>query len=139
MAFHFDSKSTGDGLAKAKAFSSKSRIASALLVSLGVLLFKPDFAFALGDASKGSVVFVKNNCSVCHPGGENTMEPGHPIKGKAFSQKYQDDLILENTIRKGFPEYGMPKFSKAQISDLEMKNLIAYVRSLSAVSKNPRN
>lgn len=60
------------------------------------------------------------------------MSPDKPIKGSAFLQKYKDDLILENTIRKGFPDEGMPAFGKDQISESQMKDLILYIRSLSS-------
>ena len=92
-----------------------------------------------GDAVKGKAVFTKNNCFLCHPGGDNTMDPAHPIKGAAFSQKYKDDSLLESTIRKGFAREGMPSFSKSAIDEQDMKNLIAFVRSLStASSKNTK-
>lgn len=87
-----------------------------------------------GDAAKGQQVFQKNSCVLCHPGGENTMEPAHPIKGKAFQTKYSDDALLESTIRKGFARDGMPSFPKSVINDDDMADLIAYVRSLSKSS-----
>jgi mono/diheme cytochrome c family protein len=83
----------------------------------------------------GREIFERSNCAMCHPGGNNTMDPGHPIKGPDFAHKYADDALLEATIRKGFPDVGMPTFSKKQIDEQEMKNLIAYVRGLTAPSK----
>jgi mono/diheme cytochrome c family protein len=89
-----------------------------------------------GDPLKGQQIFQKNTCAMCHPGGENTMEPAHPIKGKAFQAKYSSDKVLEATIRQGFQREGMPSFSKSAINDSDMADLIAYVRSLSkATSK----
>ncbi len=61
------------------------------------------------------------------------MDPSHPIKGAAFAAKYNRDELLEMTIRKGFPEIGMPGFNRASINDAQMKDLIAYVRSLTAL------
>jgi mono/diheme cytochrome c family protein len=66
------------------------------------------------------------------------MDPNHPIKGAAFQQKYKDDAVLENTIRNGFPQYGMPSFTKAMINDHDMKDLIAYVRTFSAAGKKSK-
>ena len=90
----------------------------------------------LKDASSsldaGREIFERANCAMCHPGGNNTMAPKHPIKGPNFVHKYSEDALLESTIRKGFPDMGMPSFSKKQIDDREMKDLIAYVRSLNA-------
>jgi mono/diheme cytochrome c family protein len=91
-----------------------------------------------GDPSRGQAVFTKNSCVTCHAGGDNTMEPNHPIKGAAFQQKYKDDAVLENTIRNGFPQYGMPSFTRAMINDRDMKDLIAYVRTFSAAGKKSK-
>jgi mono/diheme cytochrome c family protein len=88
-----------------------------------------------GSANAGREIFERSNCAMCHPGGNNTMDPGHPIKGPDFARKYAEDAVLESTIRKGFPDVGMPSYSKKQIDEQEMKNLIAYVRSLTAPSK----
>jgi len=55
--------------------------------------------------------------------------PDKPIKGKAFSEKYKDDALLAKTIRKGFPDEGMPAFGKDQISENQIKDLILYIRS----------
>lgn len=98
----------------------------------------PAYAAPSGDAAKGQVLFTKNSCVTCHAGGANTMDPDHPIKGAAFQQKYKDDQVLESTIRKGFPQYGMPSFTKTMINDHDMKDLIAYVRTLSAPGKNSK-
>jgi mono/diheme cytochrome c family protein len=113
-------------------------MAAFLLVLTSVVVLVPVKAVTVGDAVKGKAVFTKNQCVACHLGGENTMDPAHPIKGAAFSQKYKDDQVLESTIRKGFPQEGMPSFTKALINDSDMKDLVAYVRSLSKSSKNPR-
>ena len=107
-------------------------------VSLLTFVLSPGAACAAGDAVKGQAVFTKNSCVMCHPGGENTMEPDHPIKGMAFLAKYKDDAVLESTIRRGFARDGMPSFSKTAINDPDMKDLIAYVRSLSKAAKNSK-
>ena len=88
-----------------------------------------------GTASAGQIVFERANCAMCHPGGNNTMDPSHPIKGLEFAKKFSDDSILETTIRKGFPNVGMPSFSKKMIDDHEMRDLIAYVRTLTPAVK----
>jgi mono/diheme cytochrome c family protein len=77
------------------------------------------------DGQIGKRIFERANCVVCHAGGGNMMDPGHPIKGVAFATKYNHDEVLEATIRKGFPESGMPSQGLSQISALEMKDLIA--------------
>ncbi|MBI2811595.1 MAG: c-type cytochrome [Candidatus Melainabacteria bacterium] len=78
---------------------------------------------------RGELVFKKAYCVGCHAGGNNAMMPDKPIKGAAFSQKYKDDAVLESTIRKGFPDEGMPAFDKEQIPESKMKDLILYIRS----------
>lgn len=91
-----------------------------------------------GNAKRGEAVYQKSNCYICHPGGANTIDPGHPIKGAAFAQKYKDDRVLEETIRKGFKESGMPANDKTKITEAEMKDLIAYIRTLTD-AKAPGN
>jgi mono/diheme cytochrome c family protein len=81
---------------------------------------------------RGEKVFKKSYCVGCHAGGNNAMMPDKPIKGKSFSDKYKDDALLESTIRKGFPDEGMPAFGKDQITESQMKDLILYIRSLSS-------
>jgi mono/diheme cytochrome c family protein len=91
-----------------------------------------------GNAKKGESVFTKNNCYICHPGGGNALDPGHPIKGARFAQKYKDERLLEQTIRKGFKDSGMPSNDKSKISDAEMKDLIAFVRALNDASSTSK-
>lgn len=86
----------------------------------------------LSAVQRGEKVFKKAYCEGCHAGGYNAMRPDKPIKGNAFLQKYKDDQLLESTIRKGFPDEGMPAFGKDQISESQMKDLILYIRSLSS-------
>lgn len=83
---------------------------------------------------RGEKVFKKAYCAGCHAGGNNAMMPDKPIKGKAFTEKYKDDAILEQIIRKGFPEEGMPAFGKDQIPESQMKDLILYIRSLTPIN-----
>jgi mono/diheme cytochrome c family protein len=120
-------------------FFNTALSAAALIVP--AVLIRPAHAApgaSAGDATKGQAVFTKNSCVTCHAGGDNTMDPNHPIKGAAFQQKYKDDAVLENTIRNGFPQYGMPSFTKAMINDRDMKDLIAYVRTFSATGKKSK-
>ncbi len=79
---------------------------------------------------RGEEVFRKAYCVGCHAGGNNAMMPNKPIKGEAFSEKYKDDALLAKTIRKGFPDEGMPAFGKDQIPESQMKDLILYIRTL---------
>jgi mono/diheme cytochrome c family protein len=84
---------------------------------------------ALTAEQRGEKVFKKSYCAGCHAGGNNALMPDKPIKGKAFSEKYKDDALLAKTIRKGFPDEGMPAFGKDQISENQIKDLILYIRS----------
>ena len=117
-----------------------SAVASVASIVAAILLCPAHAAPAApaGDATKGQAVFTKNTCVTCHAGGDNTMDPNHPIKGAAFQQKYKDDAVLENTIRNGFPQYGMPSFTRTMINDRDMKDLIAYVRTFSASGKKSK-
>lgn len=91
-----------------------------------------------GNAQLGMKLFRQNNCSMCHPGGENSLNPLKPIKGAGFLKKYPNDKQLADHIRCGSPGTGMPAFPKSQISDAEMRDIIAYIRSLTpAASPTP--
>ena len=85
---------------------------------------------------KGEKVFKRAMCVGCHSDGNNALMPDRPIKGKAFLEHYSQDKALEQTIRKGFPTSGMPKFGKDQINETEMKDLILYIRSFTPQKGN---
>ena len=138
MAFPFPSEFIN--VMPAKVFEQQKPCAQAIvLVFLAfVAVLLPAKALAIGDPEKGRVVFTKNNCFACHPGGDNTLDPGHPIKGQAFLTKYKEDAVLEKAVRNGFLQSGMPGFSKTAISDRQMKDLIAFVRSLSNAPKSSK-
>lgn len=79
--------------------------------------------------ANGKKLFERLTCAGCHPNGENTLHPYRPLKGPTFQARYKDDGQIEHLIRTGVPRAGMPSFSKTQVSDKEMKDLIAYIRS----------
>jgi mono/diheme cytochrome c family protein len=85
---------------------------------------------ASGNVAAGMKLFRQNNCSMCHPAGENNLNPLKPLKGSGFSKKYTSDKLLSDHIRCGSPGTGMPAFPKSQISDAELRDIIAYIRSL---------
>ena len=87
-------------------------------------------AASQGNPAKGAKVFEKATCAGCHPGGGNAMNPQKPLHGPAFAAKYKDDAQLVKVIRCGIKNSAMPPFSKDMVSDVEMKDLVAYLRSL---------
>lgn len=84
--------------------------------------------------TQGKVVFDKNSCNVCHVNGGNTIDKNKPIKGAAFVKRFPTDAALESLIRQGVKATSMPAFGKDKINDTAMKDLIAYIRSLTPVS-----
>lgn len=100
----------------------------ALLLSLALLATPA--ADARGDLKKGKRLYQAMNCALCHTNGGNNQNPDKPLKGAHFQARYPDDKLLGDAIRKGFPEKGMPAYGKDQISDEELQNIVAYVRSL---------
>jgi mono/diheme cytochrome c family protein len=80
------------------------------------------------DASKGKQVFEKQTCAVCHPGGGNTIEKTKTLKSAAFKKK--TDAEICKVIRNGIKGSAMPAFGKDKISDAQMKDLLAYIRTL---------
>lgn len=106
-----------------------------LFLSITLSLFalfggKPCSASESGDVGKGKIVFEQHMCVECHKGGGNSVRPSRPVKGKAFKKRYPQDAELEKLIRNGVPSSSMPSFGKDVIDEQEMKDLLAYLRSL---------
>jgi len=90
----------------------------------------PAVAHPAGDAKKGKEVFESLTCVDCHKDGGNSVTPSKPLKGESFAQKYKEDRKIEKVIREGIPGASMPSFGPDVISEEQMKDLIAYLRSL---------
>ena len=94
-----------------------------LFVPLALLAFAA--AHAAGDAEKGKAAFVKHGCYQCHgfvgQGGMNgkTLAP-NPLPFEAFSG------FVRNT------NGAMPPFQKAILSDEDLADIYAYLRSIKA-------
>ena len=71
-------------------------------------------------ASAGQL--FKEQCSACHAGGGNVVNPKMPLKGGTLLKTYAAFL---SQIRK--PQPPMPTFSTAQISDEQAKGLYDYI------------
>jgi mono/diheme cytochrome c family protein len=84
-----------------------------------------------GDAylENGKKLFTKATCVGCHPRGENSLNGDRPLKGAAFLKRYQNPKAFIDFVRQGSPERGMPKFPASKLSDEELKNILAYVRT----------
>lgn len=85
-------------------------------------------------ADKGKTIFEGRTCADCHKDGGNLLKPNKPLKGASFDKKFKDDAKLIQAIRKGVPGSSMRGFGVAEISDSEIKDLIAYIRTFSAAS-----
>ncbi len=90
-----------------------------------------------GNVANGLKLFRQNNCSMCHPGGENNLNPLKPLKGPGFLKKYPTDALVCQQVRKGSVGTGMPPFPKSQITDGELRDIIAYIRSLTPSTPAP--
>jgi mono/diheme cytochrome c family protein len=75
----------------------------------------------------------------CHRGGGNSVHPSRPLKGESFAKRYPNDEKIEKLIRKGVPGASMPAFGKDVISEEQMKDLIAYLRSLTPTASGASN
>ena len=75
------------------------------------------------DLTKGRHAF-ENRCSICHGADAMGGELGPPIIRRLVSK---DDTQLAALIREGLPTRGMPA---NDVADPEMKDLIAFLRSL---------
>lgn len=86
-------------------------------------------------ADRGREHFHALNCSMCHPGGSNSVDPSKPLKGPGFQKKYPTDEHIAAIIRCGSTNGGMPAFRKDQLSDQQLVELIAFIRSLTPATK----
>jgi mono/diheme cytochrome c family protein len=72
------------------------------------------------DAEQGRTTFMKY-CQPCHPGGEAGLGPSLNDKAlPTFLKKFQ--------VRQGIGS--MPSFSKAEISDQQLDDIMAYLKAL---------
>ncbi|MBY0546351.1 MAG: cytochrome c [Candidatus Obscuribacterales bacterium] len=92
------------------------------------------------DIKRGAELFDKNTCSQCHLHGSNMIEPTKPLKGPGFAKKFPRDEQIAAIVRKGVPGTGMPSTGKDMLSDRELCDIIAYIRSLTpATAGAPAN
>jgi len=100
-----------------------------LLVAIACCV-APCLSINSGDAKKGQEIFESLTCVDCHKGGLNSVHPSKPLRGESFAKKYPKDSQIERVIRKGVTGTSMAGFNVDVISDSQMKDLIAYLRSL---------
>lgn len=95
-------------------------------VSESVGVFSTVAPVRAGDAALGSVIYAQN-CQACHaPGAAGGFGP--PLKGSEFLKEHGTLQTFSPIVRGG--EKAMPAFSVDQISNQDLANLFAYVRSL---------
>jgi len=81
---------------------------------------------------RGKMLFVKATCWGCHPHGDNAVNGDKPLKGANFCRKYKTDAELAIVIRRGNEKAGMPPFPPGKLNEPDLKQIIFFVRSLSA-------
>lgn len=69
---------------------------------------------------RGRVAFMQN-CHKCHPGGEAGLGP-------SINDKPLPEFLMKTQVRVGLG--AMPSFSREQISDEELDELIRYLKAL---------
>jgi mono/diheme cytochrome c family protein len=87
----------------------------------------PGYAQQKPSVERGKIIFNRVACVNCHPGGINLLAPDKPIKGEKFAKEFSDEMIV-NQIRKG--KGNMPPHGKDQISDQDIRDVIAYIHTL---------
>jgi mono/diheme cytochrome c family protein len=73
------------------------------------------------EQQRGELVFMRN-CNQCHPLGEGGLGP--PINNKDLP-----GVAIKAKVRTGLG-LDMPSFSSREISDLELDDLVAYMKAL---------
>jgi mono/diheme cytochrome c family protein len=110
---------------------------SAIAFCISFLMAGADAAEKDSSVTRGRKLFERATCAGCHPSGDNLVHPSKVLKGKEFAAKYKNDQDIVKVVRSGVPNTGMPSFSKQQLSDAELKAIIAYIRSLTPPEVKP--
>ena len=76
-------------------------------------------------AAAGQAIYAQL-CDACHPGGGAGVGPGLNTTG--FIEKYAEDTALVSVLREGTPR--MPAFPASRLSEAQLADLIAFVRTL---------
>lgn len=79
---------------------------------------------AAGGNDRGQKLFTVN-CSGCHAGGQNIIDPKHPIIGSSKLASV-DAFKAQLSTHKG----GMPAFKKIAGNNADLKALLDYCKSL---------
>ncbi len=82
-------------------------------------------AASVSDAAGGQTVYAQL-CDACHPGGGKGFGPA--LNSPDFEGKYGADAALAAIIREGTT--AMPGFPTSRVSDEQVGDLIAFIRSL---------
>lgn len=109
---------------------SKQAMQVAVTLCATALVVLPVVAQVKGDLARGKKAYNKAACEGCHPGGGNSINPKRPLKGAAFLKRFPDDRSLAAFIRKGDADKGMPGFGPQDLSENDLRDVIAYIRSL---------
>ena len=101
---------------------------------VGLMVFGlslPSFAQTSGNAEEGKRLFIKHNCYYCH----GTSGQG----GRDGARIAQTALNLQGLMRYvRRPAGGMPAFTERILSDRELTDIYAYLKSLPA-AKAPKD
>jgi cytochrome c6 len=97
---------------------------SSLLLVLSVLTLSFMSPAQAADASAGTEVFSKN-CTACHAGGKNIMNPAKTLSLNDLKSNQRDsEGAIVTLVTNGIPP--MPAFGKS-LSEEQIKNVAAYV------------
>ena len=97
----------------------KSKVTVSFLILVGIAAS----AWAAGDAANGKALFAANKCAVCHKEGSKTGKPIAAIAGGGDARIKGAITNPKGTLG---PDVKMPA---AKLSDEQMNDIIAYMRS----------
>jgi putative heme-binding domain-containing protein len=107
-------------------------LCSSVLLTLALATPKPSAAQSATDVAEGKKLFG-GLCVTCH-GFDGAGGAGPPLNRPRLLSA-PDDTALRAIIADGIPNKGMPRVRR--VTDDEMRQLVAYVRSIGKVARTP--
>jgi cytochrome c6 len=110
-------------------------VCALLSIVVTVVLLQMARAARKPDSKAGAALFA-SSCEVCHPGGGNTTNKAKLLNDPGFAKRYPADSQVMAVIRKGVPNTAMLPYTRQQMTDDQVSDVVAYIRTLAPAAKS---